>query len=105
MASNALETLTEPTIKILEKQVKDEKAEIELYKMDMSIYFEEWKDAKAVQNNWVENRNRMYHLVLTQSPPKLTTQLKSLSTWDSINATTDVVELLKLIHDVTPQAC
>jgi len=87
MASTALETMTEPTLTMPVKPKKEAGTDDDIFKMDVSIWIEEFKDYKHKCSAWEENRARMYNLVLLQCPQALETQLKTLSDWETISST------------------
>ena len=101
VASTALEMMCEPNWTLPPKPKKEKDTDDDIFKMDVSIWVEEYKEFRSKCAAWEENKARMYNLVLLQCPRALETQLKTLSDWENISSDQDVVELLLLIRDVT----
>ena len=68
VASTALEMMCEPAWTMPPKPKKEKDTDDDMFKMDVSIWVEEYKEFRSKCAAWEENKARMYNLVLLQCP-------------------------------------
>ena len=102
VAAQAMELVEveEPVFVKSAQPVKTEGKDVE-FEMDVMEYKDDFVCHSSGKTAWDKNKGRMYHLVLQHCPKELEGKLKAMSSWDSVNATRNVIGLLCLVRDVT----
>ena len=100
LASRAIETMTEPVFTVPAQPTAEQFTDARALAGEMDLWWERRKNIQKKEMAWEEVGPRNFTLLLQHCPPKVKSRLSSRPDWDTVNASRDMIGLLRLLREV-----